>query len=120
TDGATFTPISGATSNTYTSPGLTQTTYYQVTVTTSCGSTTSATWTVTLTSNVDIPLTYTPNSLNLCNGPITVSTIGTFTNLIWSNGQTNTSAVVITTPGSISVVGQDPSGCPAQSSALLF
>jgi hypothetical protein len=119
-NGITFTPIVGATSNIFTSPPLTQTTYYQVTVTTNCGTSTSPTWTVTLANNVDIPLTYSPNTLNLCNGPITVSTIGTFNNLVWANGQTNTSAIVVTTPGNVSVVGLDPTGCPAQSQQLVF
>jgi len=119
-NGVTFTPIAGATMNTYISSPLTQTTYFQVTVTTNCGTSTSPTWTVTLANNVAIPLTYSPNSLNLCNGPITVSTIGTFNNLVWSNGQTTTSAIVVTAPGNISVVGQDPTGCPAQSLQLVF
>jgi hypothetical protein len=119
-DGVNFAPIPGATNNTLISPPLTQTGYFQVTVTTSCGTATSPTWTVTLANNVDIPLTYSPNSLNLCNGPITVTTIGTFSNLVWSDGQTNTPAIIVTVPGNISVTGQDPTGCPAQSQTLAF
>lgn len=118
TNGITYTPIAGATSDIYTSGPLTATTYYQVQVTTSCGASTSSSWTVSLSTVVNIPLSTTPNTLNLCNGPITVSTMGSFNNLSWSTGQTNTSAIVVTAPGTITVSGQDATGCPAQSAPI--
>lgn len=118
TNGITYTPIAGATSDIYTSGPLTATTYYQVQVTTSCGASTSSSWTVSLSTVVNIPLSTTPNTLNLCNGPITVSAQGSFNNLSWSTGQTNTSAIVVTAPGTITVSGQDATGCPAQSAPI--
>ncbi|MEX0635601.1 MAG: T9SS type A sorting domain-containing protein, partial [Ferruginibacter sp.] len=84
-------------------------------VTNDCGTATSATWTVELSDEVEIPLTQTPNTNNLCNGPITISVNGAFNGLEWSSGQTNTNAIVVTEPGDYSVVGQDPTGCPASS-----
>jgi len=118
--GGPFNPIGGAISTTYVSGPLTQTTYYRATVTTNCGTATSTTWTVSLTNVVTIPLISAPNTLNLCNGPVTVSTIGTFTGLTWSNGQTGTSAIVVSTPGTVTVTGNDISGCPAESDPLTF
>jgi hypothetical protein len=118
--GGPFNPIVGATSLTYVSGPLAQTTYYRVTVTTNCGTATSITWTVSLTNVVTIPLISAPNTLNLCNGPVTVSTIGTFTGLTWSNGQSGTSAIVVSTPGTVTVTGNDISGCPAESAPLTF
>lgn len=118
TNGVTFTPIAGATADVLTSPPINATTYFQVQVTTNCGTSTSPTWTVNLSNNVTIPLQTTPNTLNLCNGPITVSTIGNFINLVWSTGQNGPSAIVVTTPGAVSVTGQDLSGCPASSAPL--
>jgi len=120
TVGGPFDPIGGATSTTYVSGPLTQTTYYRATVTTNCGTATSTTWTVSLTNFVTIPLISAPNTLNLCNGSVTVSTIGTFTGLTWSNGQSGTSAIVVSTPGTITVTGNDISGCPAESDPLTF
>ncbi|MFM2285674.1 MAG: hypothetical protein RLZZ543_1171, partial [Bacteroidota bacterium] len=120
TNNVTFTPIVGATSATYTTLPLTQTTYFQATVTSSCGSTTSTSWTVTLSNQVTIPLTYSPNTLNLCNGNINVSVNGSFTGLTWSNGQTGTSTIGVTTPMTISVTGQTTTGCPAASAPLTF
>jgi hypothetical protein len=110
-----FSPIAGATFQTYTSGPLTQTTYFRVTTTTDCGSAISTTWTVLLTNSVTIPLSSTPSSLNLCSGPITVATVGTYLNLLWSTGQSGLSAIIVTTPGVITVTGTDPSGCPAAS-----
>lgn len=120
TNNVSFTPIVGATSATYTTLPLTQTTYFQATVTSSCGATTSSSWTVTLTNQVVIPLTYSPNTLNLCNGNINVSVNGSFTGLTWSNGQTGTSTIGVTTPMTISVTGQTATGCPAASAPLTF
>jgi hypothetical protein len=117
TDGTTFSPVAGGTNTVLNTPPINQTTFYQVTVTNDCGTSTSATWTVELTDEVEIPLTLSPNTNNLCNGPITVSITGTFTGLNWSSGQTST-AIVVTEPGDISVVGQDPSGCPAASGVI--
>ena len=116
-DGTTFTPVAGATNTVFNTPPIDQTTFYQVTVTNDCGTSTSATWIVELTEEVEIPLTLSPNTNNLCNGPITVSVTGTFLGLNWSTGQ-STSAIVVTEPGDISVVGQDPSGCPAASAIV--
>jgi hypothetical protein len=118
TNGLTFTPILGETTNILTSEPLTVTTYFQASVSTECGAATSASWTVNIASSVNIPLQTSPNSLNLCNGPITISTVGTYTDLIWSNGQTGLSAIVVSEPGAISVTGQDLSGCPGASSVL--
>lgn len=118
TNGVNFTPIAGATADVLTSPPINATTYFQVQVTTNCGTSTSPTWTVNLSNNVTIPLQTTPNTLNLCNGPITVSTIGNFNNLVWSTGQSGPSAIVVTSPGAISVTGQDLSGCPASSAPI--
>jgi len=120
TNGTTFNPIPGANSGTFTTPPLNQTTFYQVSVTSNCGSSTSATWTVTVTETVEIPLNYSPNSLNLCNGPVTISITGTFLGLEWSNGQTGTSAIVVSSPAAISVSGTDVSGCEALSETLNF
>ncbi len=116
-NGVTFTPIAGATADVLSSPPINGTTFFQVEVTTNCGTSVSATWVVNLSNNVTIPLQTSPNTLNLCNGPITVSTIGNFTGLVWSGGQTG-SAIVVTTPGQISVSGQDLNGCPANSAPL--
>jgi hypothetical protein len=120
TNNTTFTPIAGATSATYTSGPLTQTTYYQVSVTSSCGVTTSSTWTVNLTNAIVIPVSYTPNSLNLCNGPVTLSVTGNYTDLVWSNGQAGTAVISISNPITISVTGTDASGCSGASTPLTF
>ncbi len=120
TNNTTFTPIVGATSATYTTGPLTQTTYFQVSVTSSCGVTTSSTWTVTLTNAIVIPVSYTPNSLNLCNGPVTLSVTGNYTNLVWSNGQAGTAVISISNPITISVTGTDASGCSGASTPLTF
>jgi len=120
TNNTTFTPIAGATSATYTSGPLTQTTYYQVSVTSSCGVTTSNSWTVTLTNAIVIPVSYTPNSLNLCNGPVTLSVTGNYTDLVWSNGQAGTAVISISNPITISVTGTDASGCSGASTPLTF
>lgn len=118
TNGLTFTPIAGETTNILTSQPLTATTYFQASISTECGAATSASWTVNIANSVNIPLQTSPNSLNLCNGPITISTVGTFNELIWSNGQTGMSAIVVSEPGPISVTGLDNSGCPGASSVL--
>ena len=120
TAGGPFSPITGATSTTYTSGPLNTTTFYRATVTTNCGIATTSTWTVALTNIVTIPLISAPTTLNLCNGPVTVSTIGTFTGINWSNGQTGISAIVVSSPGTITVTGTDASGCPAESAPLVF
>lgn len=120
TNGLTFTPIPGETSNILTSPPINATTYFQASVSTDCGAATSASWTVNLASSVNIPLQTSPNTLNLCNGPITISTVGNFTDLVWSNGQSGASAIVVNTPGPISVTGQDNTGCPAASSVITL
>ncbi len=120
TNNINFSPIAGATSATYTTGPLTQTTYYQATVTSSCGSSTSTSWTVTLSNSVLIPLTYSPNTLNLCNGPILVSVVGTFSNLNWSNGQPGTTAIQVTTPTVLTVTGIAAGGCSAASDPLTF
>jgi hypothetical protein len=118
TNGLNFTPIVGETNNILNSQPLTATTYFQAFVTTECGAATSASWTVNISSSVNIPLQTSPNTLNLCNGPITVTTVGNFVDLVWSNGQTGLSAIVVTQPGPISVTGQDNTGCPAASSVI--
>jgi PKD repeat protein len=120
TDNLTFSPIAGATGLTLTTNPLTQTTYYKVTVTNICGTATSQAWTVTLTSIVNIPLSYTPDFLNLCNGPVTVSVVGSFSDLVWSNQQVETPVIVVSSPSTISVVGTDIDGCPAESDPLVF
>ena len=120
TNGLTFTPIPGETSNILTTPPINGTTYFQASISTECGAATSASWTVTLASSVNIPLQTSPNTLNLCNGPITISTVGNFTDLVWSNGQSGVSAIVVDIPGPISVTGQDNTGCPAASSVLTL
>jgi hypothetical protein len=117
-NGLNFTPIVGENSNILNSQPLTATTYFQAFVTTECGAATSASWTVNISSSVNIPLQTSPNTLNLCNGPITVTTVGNFVDLVWSNGQTGLSAIVVAEPGPISVSGQDNTGCPAASSVL--
>ena len=76
TDNINFTPISGANNATLTTDPLTQTTYFLVALTNNCGTTTSQSWAVTLTSTVNIPVNYSPDALNLCNGPITVNVVG--------------------------------------------
>jgi hypothetical protein len=117
-NGLNFTPIVGETNNILNTQPLTATTYFQAFVTTECGAATSASWTVNISSSVNIPLQTSPNTLNLCNGPITVTTVGNFVDLVWSNGQTGLSAIVVTQPGPISVTGQDNTGCPAASSVI--
>ena len=119
TDNLNFTPILGATNLTLTTNPLTQTTYYKVTVTNNCGIATSQSWTVTLTSIVNIPLSYSPDFLNLCNGPITVSVVGNFSDLVWSNLQTGTPSITVSSASSISVAGTID-GCPAESDPLVF
>ncbi|MEZ5173797.1 MAG: T9SS type A sorting domain-containing protein [Bacteroidia bacterium] len=64
---------------------------------------------------VEIPLITTQNTLNLCNGDITVSVVGNFVGLIWSTGQNGGNAIQVSQPGTISVTGQDLNGCPAAS-----
>lgn len=118
-NGSGFTPISGATSATYTSGPLNATTYYQVKVTNQCGEATSASWQVNLQAVVDIPLQYTPESRNLCNGPVTVTVQGTFNNLAWSNGATGNS-ITLNEEITISVTGVDPNSCPAESDAVTI
>jgi hypothetical protein len=116
--GSGFTIINGATGATYTSDPLNASAYYQVRVSNDCGEATSATWQVNLQSVVDIPLEYTPESLNLCNGPITITVVGTFSNLSWSGGETGNS-ITVNTPSTISVSGLDPNNCPAASDDVL-
>jgi hypothetical protein len=120
TDGTNFSPIAGQTSNILNTPPINQTTWFQVQVSNDCGNATSASWQVTLSNEVEIPLTSSPNSLNLCNGNVTVSVTGIFFNLEWSTGQIGGNAVVVSEPGIISVTGQDPNGCPAASQELEF
>jgi PKD repeat protein len=116
--GSGFTPISGATSASYTSNPLNSAMYYQVQVSNACGNTTSATWEVKLQNVVDIPLKYEPASLNLCVGPVTVSVVGSFTNLTWSNGSTGNS-VTLNAPETISVNGTAQNNCPAKSADVI-
>ncbi len=120
TNNVNFTPILGANNATLTTNPLTQTTYFQASVTNNCGTTTSQSWAVTLTNVVNIPVTYSPNALNLCNGPITVSVVGDFFDLVWSNQQAGTAVIVVSSASSISVVGTDINGCPAASNPLVF
>ena len=120
TDNVNFTPISGANNATLSTDPLFQTTYFKVSVTNNCGTVSSQTWEVTLTSVVTIPLSYTPNVLNLCNGPITVSVVGDFSDLVWSNQQAGTAVIVVSSSSTVSVVGTDINGCPAASDPLLF
>jgi len=115
--GSGFTPISGATSSTYTSAPLNSDMYYQVKVTNDCGESTSASWQVKLQTVVNIPLQANPASLNLCSGQVTLTVQGTFSNLVWSNGETGTS-VSLDSPVTITVSGTDPNGCPAESDAV--
>lgn len=119
TDGATFTPVAGATNIVFNTPPINEVTFYQVTVTNDCGTSTSEPWEVEITDEVEIPLLLTPNTTNLCNGPVTVSVTGTFVGLEWSDGQTGNS-ILVDTPGPISVTGQDPTGCPASSEEIDF
>jgi PKD repeat protein len=121
TDNVNFTPILGANNATLSTDPLTQTTYFLVSVTNNCGTTTtSQSWAVTLISVVNIPLTYSPDALNLCNGPVTVSVVGDFFDLVWSNQQTGTSVIVVSAASTVSVVGTDIDGCPAVSDPLVF
>lgn len=120
TNNVNFTPILGENNATLTTSPLTQTTYFQASVTNNCGSTTSQSWTVTLTSIVNIPLSYSPNTLNLCNGPITVNVVGDFSDLVWSNQQSGTAVIVVSAASSITVTGTDINGCPAASNPLVF
>jgi len=120
TNGTTFTPIVGQTADILNTPAINQTTWFQVQVTNDCGNATSASWQVTLSNEVEIPLTSTPNSLNLCNGNVTVSVNGVFFGLEWSNGQIGGNAIIVSEPGTVFVTGQDPNGCPAASQELVF
>jgi len=120
TDNVNFTPIPGANNATLTTDPLTQTTYFLVAVTNNCGTTTSQSWAVTLTSVVTIPLSYTPNALNLCNGPITVNVVGDFFDLVWSNQQAGTAVIVVSSASTVTVAGTDINGCPAASDPLVF
>jgi PKD repeat protein len=126
TNNLNFMPIIGATNLTLTINSLTQTTYYKVTVTNNCGAAISQVWTVTLNVIVNIPLSYSPNFLNVCNGPITVSVVGNFSNLVWSTSESGIPSISVsssTSPSSsfsISVVGIDINGCPTESDPLEF
>jgi PKD repeat protein len=120
TDNVNFAPIPGANNATLTTSPITQTTYFLVAVTNNCGTTTSQSWAVTLTSTVNIPVNTTPNVLNLCNGPITVSVVGDFFDLVWSNQQAGTAVIVVSSASTVSVVGNDINGCPAASNPLVF
>ena len=120
TNNVNFTPIPGANNATLTTAPITQTTYFLVAVTNNCGTTTSQSWAVTLTSIVNIPVNYTPNVLNLCNGPITVSVVGDFFDIVWSNQQAGTAVIVVSSASTVSVVGTDINGCPAASNPLVF
>ena len=120
TDNINFTPISGANNATLTTDPLTQTTYFLVALTNNCGTTTSQSWAVTLTSTVNIPVNYSPDALNLCNGPITVNVVGDFFDLVWSNQQAGTAVIVVSSASTVSVVGTDINGCPAASDPLVF
>ena len=119
-DNVNFTPIPGANNATLTTDPITQTTYFLVAVTNNCGTTTSQSWAVTLTSIVNIPVIYSPDALNLCNGPITVSVVGDFFDLVWSNQQAGTAVIVVSSASTVSVVGTDIDGCPAASNPLVF
>jgi PKD repeat protein len=120
TDNVNFTPILGANNPTLSTEPLTQTTYFLVSVTNNCGTTTSQSWEVTLTSVVTIPLSYSPDALNLCNGPVTVSVVGDFFDLVWSNQQAGTAVIVVSSASTVTVVGTDINGCPAASDPLVF
>jgi PKD repeat protein len=120
TDNVNFTPILGANNPTLSTEPLTQTTYFLVSVTNNCGTTTSQSWEVTLTSVVSIPLSYSPDALNLCNGPVTVSVVGDFFDLVWSNQQAGTAVIVVSAASTVTVVGTDINGCPAASDPLVF
>lgn len=119
TDGINFSPVAGEINVVFNTPPINEVTFYQVTITNDCGTSTSEPWEVEITDEVEIPLLLTPNTTNLCNGPVTVSVTGTFVGLEWSDGQTGNS-ILVDTPGSISVIGQDPTGCPAASEEIDF
>lgn len=56
--------------------------------------------------------------LNLCNGPITVSSNAVLFELEWSTGQTISSTITVNQPGLISATGRDIEGCLAVSDTL--
>ena len=119
TDGSIFSPIAGATNEQLIDGPLTAPTYYQVTVVSECGQSISDPWLVDLGGSAVIPLSY--DGLNLCNGNIQVSIIGTFNQIVWSTFEANVNSIFVTGPGGVSVTGTDPvSGCLAFSETIQF
>ena len=117
-DGANFFPIFGETGLTLTDGPLTVPTFYQAEIIGACGNSVSAPWFVDIGGTSAAITLNVPPSLNLCNGGIPVSLNGTYTNIQWSTGETNVVGITVTTPGSISVTGTDPSGCQASSAII--
>ncbi|WP_344822901.1 T9SS type A sorting domain-containing protein [Rurimicrobium arvi] len=92
TDNSTFTPVSGATGNTYTTPAITSSAYYRVTVKNSAGS-------VCLNSTSDTALVFNPNitsttGASRCGpGSVTLSATGVDGTVYWFSGASGGSSI---------------------------
>jgi hypothetical protein len=107
-----------ATSGTLVNASPASTTTYTITGTNgTC--TTIQTVTVTVNQATPLNISQTPESaVNLCEGPITLSIPTGFTNIVWSNGTTGQNSIVVTTPGSYSVVANNTQGCASSSETI--
>ena len=102
TDGVSFSPVSGATNLTYTTPTLTGTTYYKVVTTCSASGFTNTSNTDTITIN---PVPATPAAISgassLCSGTTTTFTDAT-TGGTWTSG--NTAIATVSSSGVVTPV----------------
>jgi hypothetical protein len=76
--------------------------------------------TVTVYQPDELEIITTPVTGDLCNGSVTLSIPGSFSNVNWSNGQAGGSQLEITEPGQYSVTATGPSTCLSTSQQVTI
>jgi hypothetical protein len=118
-NGVNFSAIAGEAGTSFTSPAINADTWFKFSATNSCGTSESSAIQITVSASATQQITQSPNTTNLCNGPITLSVPASLTNFTWSNSQTGTS-IVVNTPGNYSGSGNGIGGCLTTTNTVVI
>jgi gliding motility-associated-like protein len=110
------TPIAGATLPTFTTPPLTVTTSYYVSIVSAAGCEGPRTEAIATVTTVAKPTITTTGSPSFCgSGSVVLNAPAGFTNYEWSTGET-TQSITVTTADDYTVLGRDAGGCESEAS----
>lgn len=108
------TPIAGATLATYTTPPLTATTVYYVSIVSAGGCESPRSPVTASVTTITKPVISTSGSPSFCgSGSITLTAPASFTNYTWSTGET-TPSITVTAAGNYTVSVRDAGGCESE------